>query len=161
MSGDTEAFGSGGFFCSDGGEFLTTFEDDERNVHHRLHVVDDRGHVEEAVLCGERWFVARFAAFALEGVHQRSLFATYICTCTAPQFEMELHAIPEYVVAQKAAQFALLYGMLKPAFRQRVLAPDVDVAFFAARCERRDRHRFDERERVTFHEHAVFECARL
>ena len=44
---------------------------------------------------------------------------------------------------------------------KRVLGAHVDEASFAAGCERGDRHRLDERERVALHQDAVLEGAGL
>ncbi len=47
------------------------------------------------------------------------------------------------------------------AQRDRVLAPHVEVAAFATGGEPRDRHRFDQRERIVLDEHSVLERARF
>jgi hypothetical protein len=44
---------------------------------------------------------------------------------------------------------------------KRVLTAHVDVALLASACDGSDRHRLDDRIRIIFHEHAIFECAGL
>ena len=63
--------------------------------------------------------------------------------------------------AEQARGARRVDGVLQARGRERVLAADVDEALVAARGERGDRHRFDDRERIALHQDAILERARL
>src|SRR5207249_9140104 len=73
----------------------------------------------------------------------------------------EAGALPHHVAAEQAARPRPVDRPLQPLDRERILPADIDVAKLAAGRTGGDGHRLDDRERVSLHEHAVLESARL
>jgi len=82
---------------------------------------------------GERRLVARLAAVALDGVHQRGLLAADVGAGAPTQLEVEGEPAAHHVTAQESAGPRLLDGVDEAPGGQRVLAADVEVAEFAVR----------------------------
>jgi len=131
------------------------------HVEEGLDVVHDGGLAEEADLDRERRLVARLAAVALDRLEERGLLAADVGTRADAQLDVERGARAHHVVAEQAVCACLREGVLEPRVRERIFGSDVEVAELAARRERSDRHRLDERKRILFHQHAVLEGSRL
>src|SRR6185437_8340458 len=97
-------------------------EHDLRNVRQRLDVVDDSRQTEQPSLRGKGRLVARLAAIALDRVEDRRLFAADVRACAATDLDVEAHAAPEDVVAQKAVLARRLDCPLHPLHTERILA---------------------------------------
>src|SRR5439155_20788151 len=116
---------------------------------------------EEARLHRERRLVARLAALPLDRVEERRLLAADVGAGAAADLDVEAEPLPQDIVAEEAAGPGLLDGALQALDRQRVLAADIDEAALAGGGAGGDGHRLEERERVLFHQDAVFEGAGL
>ena len=138
-----------------------TVEDDDGDVRERLDVVDERRLAEQPDLHRERRLVARLAAATLDGLEDRRLLAADVCACAAPDLDVEPCATSGGCRHRAGRVPGIRDGVLEPECGERVFTADVDVAVLAARGERADRHRLDDRERVLLHQHAVLEGARF
>src|SRR5579859_148132 len=78
-----------GLFRADAGERCAAFENDPRNIDQRFNVIDDGWLVEQSGLRGERRFVARLAAIALDRVEERCFFAADVRPRTSTKLHIE------------------------------------------------------------------------
>ena len=151
----------GGVFRSELGVRCAALEDDAGNVDQRFHVVDHGRLAEKAGLCGKRRLVAWFPAIAFNRVEERGLFTADIGAGAAANFNVEFEAAAKNVVAEKSVFGGRLNGVLHAFGSQRIFATKVDVTLARAGDKAGNRHTLKNRERIAFHEDAVFESARL
>ena len=116
-----------------------------------------RGLAEEALLDREGRLVARLAAQALDRVEEGRLLAADVGAGAAADLDVEGEALAQDVGPEQARGARRGDGASSALGRQRVLAPDVDVAALAAGGVGRDGHRLDEGEGVLLHEDTVLE----
>src|SRR5207248_6645580 len=109
----------------------------------------------------KRRLVARLAAEALDRVEDGGLLAADVGAPSFADLDVEAGALPHHVAAEQAARPRSVDRPLQPLDRERILPADIDVAKLAAGRTGGDGHRLDNRERVSLHEHAVLESARL
>src|SRR5206468_11585513 len=107
------------------------------------------------------WLVARLAAEAFDRVEESGLLAADVGAGPAARLDVEGESLAHHVRAQQTSRARSRERRLDALEGQRIFTPDVDVALLAARRERGDRHRFDEGERILFHENAILERAGL
>ena len=133
VSAKTKEPGAGGVFRAQLGVSRAAFEDDAGNVDQRFHVVDRGGLAEESRLRGERRLVARFAAIAFDRVEERGFFAADIRAGAAANFNVELKAAAQNVVAEESVFIGRLDGVSHPLGGQRIFSAQVDITFAARR----------------------------
>ena len=143
------------------GERCAAIEHDVEDVDERLDVVDDRRLAEEARLHRERRLVPRLAAEALDRIEQRGFLATNVGAGAAAQLDVEADRLAHHPIAKKAGRARLRQCAEQSRGGERILAANIDVALLATGREPSDGHRLDDRERVLFHQHAIFERAGL
>ena len=127
---------------------------DAQYVGQRLNVVHKRRTPEQAGLGRIRRLVAGLPAEALDRIEEGCLFAANVRSGAAPDLN---RACP----LEQARGLQLGDSRAHALGRVRILSPDVDVGPLRTRRERGDHDRFDDREWVALHQHAVFEGARL
>ena len=115
----------------------------------------------ESFVNGKRRFAARLAAFAFDRIEERGLFAADIRAGAAPDFDVETEPASHHVIAEQPRRARRIDRVLEALRRQRIFSADVDEAELGPRGEGGDRHRLDDRERVVFHQDAVFERSRF
>ena len=159
LAAECEDLGALALLGAHGGEPLCALQNDLRDVRERFNVVDDRGLTEQALVRRERGLVSRLAAVALDGGQKRGLFAANERACAETDFDVEIKAGAEDILAQEAVFTRLADCDLKTLDRDRVLCTDVDVALVRADRVTCDRHCLEDRMRVAFEDGTVHECA--
>ena len=142
-------------------EGLRPTVENHRHVVQCLDVVHHRGSAEQPDICWERRLRPGLTAVALQGVEQCRLLPADVGTRTAANLHVEPQAAAHHVGAEQPAVAGLLDCVRHALLGLGVLTSDVDVALGGTHGRRRDRHRFDQRVRIAFQQHAVLEGARL
>ena len=99
---------------------------------------------------GKRRTRPRPARFALERGNQRSFLAAYECPRAFNQFNVELEAASQDVVAQEAVLARLLDGAIETMHRQRIFRADVDDSLGGAHDIPADDHALEQRMWIAF-----------
>ena len=146
-------------FGAVGGVPRAAVKDDRRHVGVGFDVVQHRGLAPETALRGERRAGTRFAAVAFDRRQQGRLFAADECARTHADFQLEIEARAENVLAHQAAFAGLLQGDFQPFDGQRIFGPHVDEAPAGADGVRGDHHAFHHAVRIAFEHAAVHERA--
>ena len=102
-----------------------------------------------------------FAALAFDGAHEGGFFAAHECAGAHHDFDVEVEAGAEDVLAEQAVLIGLVDGLADALDGERVLGAAVDDAFVRADRAGADRHAFDDALRIAFKLGAVHECARV
>ena len=161
MAAKTEEPGACGVFRAELCVRGAAGADDSRNVNERFHVVDGSRLAEEPRLRRKWRFVAWFAAIAFNRVEERGLFAADIRASAAANFNVELQPAAQNVVAKEPVFVGGVDRVLHALRRQRIFAAQVDVALASAGNKTADRDALDHGKRISFHQDAVLERARL
>jgi hypothetical protein len=133
----------------------------DRHARERDHIVDDR-RTSEQTFDGGQWRAdAHFAAAALQALEHRSLFAADVSARAHPHFQIEAPAAAGHVATQVPGLVSRSNSVGQRTLCVRILDSQVNVALGRADGERGDRHAFDQRERIAFHQHAVRERSRI
>ena len=103
------------------------------------------GHAPQALLRGERRARARAAGLAFERSDERGLFAADERAGAFHQFDVEVEAAAEDVVAEQAVLARLLDGAAQAVHGQRIFGAHVDDAFGGAHHVAADDHAFEQR----------------
>ena len=118
LAGQGEDLGAAALFGADPGEPVGPVVDHGRHVGEGLDVVDHGGLAPQAALGGIRRADARLAALALDRVDQRGLLAADEGPGAQADFQVEIEAGAEDVLAQQAP----LRGTASMAFSMRWMA---------------------------------------
>src|SRR5262249_43678089 len=144
-------------FCARLSVCGSALANDEGDVGQRFYVIDTGGLVEKTGLSREGRLVARLATVAFNGVEESRLFAADISAGTAAQLDLEVQVAAENVLAQQPNFFGG-FDRVSDALRgQRILAAQIDVAFFRAGGQGGNRHAFENGEWIALHQDAIFE----
>jgi hypothetical protein len=125
----------------------------------RLDVVKDRGLAPQTLLRRERRPRPRFATLALDGGHQRGLFAADKGARTLGDVYVKGEVGAHDVLAQQAVLMQGVYGHTQALQGQRILGPAVDVALVGADGPRADHHALEHGVRVALQDATVHERA--
>ena len=132
-------------------------QQDGRHVGVGFDVVEQRGLAPQAALRGEGRSRARLAAVALDRGEQGGFFAADEGPRAHADFQVEIEAGAEDILAEQAALAALADGDLEPLDRQRIFRPHVDVAHRRPDRVRRDGHPLEDAVGIAFEDAAVHE----
>ena len=154
-----EDLGALAFPRAEGGEPLRAFEDNRRDVGVGFYVVQEAGHVPEALLSGEGRPGPGFAAVSFDGAHQGGFLAADKGAGAHADFKIEVEIGAEDLVAQQAERLRLIQSGAQPLHGQRILRPHIDVALRGADGVAGDRHRLDDAVRIALQDASVHECA--
>ena len=110
---------------------------------------------------GEGRLVAGLAPIALDRLEDRGLLAADVRTRPLAHLDVERESLTEHVVSEIPAPPRFGQRSAEHMVRVRILTAQVDEPLVAIRCVGRDRHRLDQRERVSLHDHPVLERAGL
>ena len=142
-------------------ELGATDPHDDRHVHQRLDVVDQRRPPVEALDGRERRLQPRVAALALERVEQRGLLAADVGAGAAVHHEVERVVGAEDALAEVAGGARLGHRGVEHVGGDHVLAPDEDERLVGADRVGADDDPLDQLMRVLLHQLAVLERAGL
>ena len=106
--------------------------DDMRHRRNGLGVVDDRGSAVETHDSREGRLDARNAALAFERLHQRRLFAHFVCARAGLRDDLKFGVGSEDVLAQKALRVRVGNGLLHDLEQIAILAAQIDEAHLRA-----------------------------
>ena len=131
------------------------------DVGKRLHVVDDRGLAEQA-LVGREWrLVLRLAAVALDGGDERRLLAADKRAGAEADVDVKVEPAVENILPQQPVFTRLPDGDFEALDRDGILRAHVDIAVMRADGVPRDGHGLQHRVRVALEHRAVHERARV
>ena len=161
LAGQREDLGAFALFGAHGGVPCAALADDDRDGGEGLDVVEDGGLFPEARERRERGTRTGLAALAFDGAHERGFFAADEGARAHHDFDVEVEAGIEDVLAEQTIFVGLVDRLAHALDRERVLGAAVDDAFVRADRAGADRHAFDDALRVAFKLGAVHECARV
>ncbi len=134
---------------------------DHADVGERLDVVDDGGHLVEALHRQPRRAVARVAALALERRQEPRRLAAHVGSRAAVDDEVAGEVGAEDALAQIARLVGFLDRAGQAAIREVELAADVDEGVADLQRVRGDQHAFDQQVRRVLEDPAVLERSGL
>src|SRR5580698_9667616 len=97
-----------------------------RSVGNRLGIVDHRRTTVQAHNSREGWLDARYATLAFERLHQRRLFAYFIGTGARLRNDVEVHAGPKDILAQKTFGIRIGNSLLDDLQQIPILATQIN-----------------------------------
>ena len=159
LAGEGEDLGARALLGAGGAEPVGAEADDAGDAGQGLDVVEHRRLLPQALLSRERRPRARLAALALDGGHERGLFAADEGAGTLGDLDVEVEAAVEDVLAQQAVFVAGRDGQVEALQSQRILGAAVDVAFVGADGAGPDHHAFEHGVRVALDDGPVHERA--
>ena len=159
LAGQGEDLGAAAFGRADAAEPVGPVVDHGRHVGEGLDVVDDRRLAPQAALRGIGRADPRLPALAFNRMDQGRFFAADEGPRAEADFQVEIEARAEDVLAQQAPGAALVDGVLDAADGHRVLGADIEETPLCADGIAADQHAFHDVQRVGLQHAAVHELA--
>ncbi len=157
ISRDTEQSLPGGIRRPDLRECATFLLKNAHHIDECLHVVDQCWFAEQTCLHRERRLVSGFSPLPLYRVEERRLLSADIRARAAANLDIESNPRSSDVFAQVAVGPSLGDRILDTSARDGIFGADIQVSVLTSGRDRGDDHRFDNRERIAFHEDTILE----
>ena len=161
FAGKGEHFRALGLLRADGSEPIRPFDEDGRHVGKGLDVIDVGRFAQVAGLGREGGLGGRLAALPFHGVDEGGLLAADERSCPVADFNVEIEAGAQDVVSQQPVFFRLFDGNAETLDGKGVFRPDVNQPPVCPDAVSANRHGFDDRVGVAFHDGTVHEGARV